>query len=100
MQVVEVARQPERLEKLLFKLTIILRLLLFISLVRLHVPICGHALGLVPVMLGVARIVTYIFGTNRHLMTHMAANARIVVVGICLFESGLVAFTCLADVVV
>ena len=96
LQVVKVAWKAKRLEKLLFKLAVILRLLI-VCLLIIKIPVRGYTLGLVSVLLSCARIVTRSFGTNRHLVTHMAANAR-TVIRLCLFESSLIAFSCLADV--
>ena len=84
LEVVQVAGQAERLKELF--------MLRPVQLVRVCAP-C-----LVSVLLSGTGIVTGI-SANRHLMGHMAPNARIVI-GFGLFEARLMALACLTNVII
>ena len=84
LEVVEVARQAERLKELL-----VLRPVQFV---------CICAPCLVSVLLSGAGIVAGI-GANHHLVGHMAPHARIVI-RFGLFEARLMALACLTNVII
>ena len=84
LEVVQVAGQAERLKELL--------------VLRPVQLVCICAPCLVSVLLSSAGIVACI-GANRHLVGHMAPNARIVI-GFGLFEARLMALACLTNVII